>query len=1287
MNFPDLPHLIHLQKELWRWPKSRAAVMVGAGISLNAETLPGVSTRFPTWRELVRAMFEELYPPHLANSTEPPSAREERFNRANPLRIASQYEAAFGRRKLDLLIRDQNPDSDYQPGALHQSLLQLPWADVFTTNYDTLLERTEIPGRTYHPVTKSSELTTAFPPRIIKLHGSFPSQTPFIISEEDYRTYPRRFAPFVNSVQQSLIENSLVLIGFSGDDPNFLEWTGWIRDQLGGNHAPIYLVGPLSLGNAERSLLTQRDVTAIDLSPVFEGISTPNGIHEASIKWFLNSLLAARKARPEKWPDLSRSSLHPPGNPPPIGDTSEAIPDEVGLSPHGPVTPGLVGKVIERWRFERKKYPGWTVLPEQKRSELWRNTRLWIGPLVQFGKDLPAVDRVFLLREINWRLETAMTPSFSDLVEPFQYGLDELFDALLGDRLAEPSSNVLPATAAAWKIDVTDAWLEVAFGLLREARESYNEPRWNELKARIDTVVRQHNRQSDKSLYETALWAMWNVERAKAKDIVSRWQPPSRFPLAAMWKAGLLAELDELGEARTTLRSALLEIRRALRTQGQNIELLSLEGWCTYLLFAVEQALDSSARERLREEFWERWQELKAWDCDPWPHIEYFKALNDPPHSKHKGEMETRDFDPGRVTVSFHLGGDTNEIDPYLPGFACVRLFEQVGIPMRLHRLNIAGDMLRNGCRWVAPFTGFWSPSLLVRAGKVDDLKKGDFLGRPQVAAMEPTLARRAYSWCLQIFRREIVFLTGPVAMGSAQADLIEVLSEALSRLTLGAEDGQLRETFPMVLQLYAKPGVRAHPRLHDCCTPWFRRLFEAAKPRLLLEWFPELIRAPLSDEGAFIGMPAGAAWPDPMRDFPRAVRAPKGCDDLVAKVNDATNWLLRRAASESGEGRRRAVERLIKVYHSRLMTVPQETDLAGLLWNERNASNLPDRPNYAVFGLLNLPVPSDLDVRAEVKQHILALSPAGIVSRNADGNITIAIGAPEQSLIFEAALASRPAIEIEERGTIDWTPEEAKQLCAKAREWWENDKVALEKNHSGFGSAFVKNTGNRLGQFLARVVLPRMEGADENEWCQLLGWLKEMRELGVYPTAALPYVLLHRQTEGDAVAEIIATDIGSDLKDAVAAAAKAIRHWVRLHAENKVPAPPSGLMTALVERVLFRRGIGVSACLSHLASIIVETRDAIGSPQAALVAASLIPWHEATILPVPGDDPGDFDDAARPDLRTRIASLAGALGVWYAKSVSREPEPVAVAKWRDLCASDPLPEVRRAFDIWNLAE
>ena len=118
--------------------------MVGAGFSRNSVPLPGVGTHFPTWIELAQAMFDEIYP-RLQDETE--EQRKERFNCSDALRLASEYEAMFDRQKLESLIRARIPDTDHQPGDLHSLLLQLPWKDVFTTNYDTLLERTEVPRK------------------------------------------------------------------------------------------------------------------------------------------------------------------------------------------------------------------------------------------------------------------------------------------------------------------------------------------------------------------------------------------------------------------------------------------------------------------------------------------------------------------------------------------------------------------------------------------------------------------------------------------------------------------------------------------------------------------------------------------------------------------------------------------------------------------------------------------------------------------------------------------------------------------------------------------------------------------------------------------------------------------------------------------------------------------------------------------------------------------------------------------------------------------------------------
>ena len=117
------------------------------------------------------------------------------------------------------------------PGRAHELLLSLPWSDVFTTNYDTLLERAgkSIFGRKYDLICCCEDIPRYMKPRITKLNGSFPSHRPFIVTRRDFDSYGRRRPPLVNMVRQAIMENVLCLIGFSGDDPNFVRWVGWVQ--------------------------------------------------------------------------------------------------------------------------------------------------------------------------------------------------------------------------------------------------------------------------------------------------------------------------------------------------------------------------------------------------------------------------------------------------------------------------------------------------------------------------------------------------------------------------------------------------------------------------------------------------------------------------------------------------------------------------------------------------------------------------------------------------------------------------------------------------------------------------------------------------------------------------------------------------------------------------------------------------------------------------------------------------------------------------------------------------
>jgi hypothetical protein len=301
--FQDIANVFRIREALWRHRQlGSASVMVGAGFSRNADALSATPRPMPDWRALAHALCHPLYP---TDDTRRSNALQESSGTSGFLRLAQEYQAAFGHSALNDRIRSLVPDLDYRPSNLHRRLLRLPWADLFTTNWDTLLERacSDVFDRSYDVVRKTAEIPFAARPRIVKLHGTFPDHDPFIFTEEDYRTYPHRFSPFVNLVQQSMMESIFCLLGFSGDDPNFLHWSGWVRDNLGTGAPKIYLVGWLDLSVHRRRMLEDRNVMPIDLSMLPAASSWPHDLrHKYATEWFLAALEMGRPYPATHWP-------------------------------------------------------------------------------------------------------------------------------------------------------------------------------------------------------------------------------------------------------------------------------------------------------------------------------------------------------------------------------------------------------------------------------------------------------------------------------------------------------------------------------------------------------------------------------------------------------------------------------------------------------------------------------------------------------------------------------------------------------------------------------------------------------------------------------------------------------------------------------------------------------------------------------------------------------------------------------------------------------------------------
>ena len=332
-TFPDQSHMNRVRDALSISPTSRASVMVGSGFSRNAEKVNSNANDIPLWQDIATEIFNTLYPDERTDGRDGESVGA--LSADNALRLAQEYETAFGQSELYRLLGQLVRNDDFTPGKMHERLLRLPWRDVFTTNWDTLLERAafDVGEPKYTLVQNIKQLPIVTQPRIIKLHGSFPSEFPLISTEEDYRTYPIKFAPFVNTVQQAMMETVFLLIGFSGDDPNFLKWSGWVRDNLGKAAPRLYLAGWLNLSRHRRSMLEHRGVIAIDLANHPKASTWPrHRQHQYAAEWLLLTLEPSGLYDETTWPS-------------PPAQEQTPVPDY--LEPVGRVIPDVPKKELD----------------------------------------------------------------------------------------------------------------------------------------------------------------------------------------------------------------------------------------------------------------------------------------------------------------------------------------------------------------------------------------------------------------------------------------------------------------------------------------------------------------------------------------------------------------------------------------------------------------------------------------------------------------------------------------------------------------------------------------------------------------------------------------------------------------------------------------------------------------------------------------------------------------------------------------------------------------------------
>lgn len=1218
------PYLNEIATRLF---SGHAAVMIGSGLSKNAKPQSPSCLDFPDWSELGDLFYEKLH-----------NRKPDVKNRYLSVpKLAHEVEAAIGRPALDRLLRDAIPNEDYEPSPLHKELLELPWADVFTTNYDTLLERAcrAVTSQRYDIVVNLDDLVYSESPRIVKLHGSFPSDRPFIVTDEDYRRYPADFAPFVNTVRQALLENTLCLIGFSGDDPNFLQWIGWIHDNLGRRNSPkTYLIGMLMLSDSQRKLLERRNIVSVDMSH-YEGVDAHD--HEKAIGRFIEFLKRARaEFNTRNWPH-SHYSGHP--------GTKEELPSQIG-------------KLLMSWRSERRIYPGWVVLPEVRRRALWAATRDWIHSCPEPGTLPRFVDLEFAF-ELIWRMERCLSPIFDNQIDFLQETVNRYLptdseESLeFGTRIPEgPSTDNLTRT------EVRDMCNHLLLAILRFYREEGHIQQWGLTNTRLGDIVGTMSADHKARLhYERTLFALFELNPHDLKRRLHEWPIDDSLPFWESRRAGLLAEIGQVSEAARILEDALVAIRTKanLKPVTKDYSLVSQESFVMLLLrfVGLSSALQTGEfgkRQEDGEQFSERHHTLRQYDCDPWNELEMLeRALARPPvYTSHLTEEST--FDIGRVTRTRHFGGDNLEVPT---AYEFLRFCEDAGIPFKIIPGCIVATKGATGTlERIATQSPYWAMATLVRIGSdevVDRIFNRESLAGMSTASVDLLVER--YLESLDLATADIGATTRHWEENHGTL-LAKVVPEILSRLCCRCSLRTQRHLLEFLIERYRSDRKEIYKGIRHLA----KRLLDAVPLGQRMDFIAGLLELPIPsglnpleqieylNPFRFVG-----DWADSLFETP-------------AIADEQLNPFIEAASSDNQMQRQWGMITLGTLHSFRLLSSRTIEQFANVLWARLDDAGLPWGTFYFRRAILQLPHPPDIAAsdlfRAWVRSQRFPVGGHGPASRK-----------PERNTLCDEIIGAGTA--------VAWSQHEVHWMVHQLAAWWDADKKHIKDEHENGSDEFVGVLSGVVGTLVA-VINPRVNVVYDKDMKAVLERLAhEMSEQGL-PAIRFEVACLHVFPERRAsifqrIEDALASSIAGVVVDALGAVSVASAR-IGVEAPAREREDLIRVVEAVGEMLRWRRQIGLRPAMDVVRVVTKRHPWSFGGTLEKAVLDGLRHMIGDTAIRRSSAPPLERDKEG-PDISTKLilrraaARLAFTLFQYYSRR--GDSVPGAITEWESVCRSD----------------
>jgi len=1251
-----------------------AAIMVGAGFSRNSEN----GDQLATWPDLARELWRELNP-----------GKEDikDFSTSIVTQLGEQYTRVFSKPALEDLLKRLIPDDRVSPGVLHKKLLMLQWCEVFTTNYDTLLERASesIVDHAHYVVTCREDIPQSKMlgrRRIVKLHGSFPSQRPFIFTEEDYRRYPDLSAPFVNLVRQSILENVFCLIGFSGDDPNFLHWIGWVRDVLDQHALPIYLF----LGSAptlgQQKLLESRRVTPVVL-PMLDGIE------ESDYASRFNELFRI---------------LSEPLNPDHISWGGHS--GRVAVSNFQSADNEKWKLLLERYisvRNLRETYPGWFVAPKDVRRRFSCTVagmpdELYAKNLQDYVVKAAPHMGIALMAEYAWHNDILLQ-SFDDGLAEFSL---RLLDAVKNTRynLPESEQHTMEAFSIRSQSSFDDRRKELLVSLVRWARQELRLAEYATLGAQLLAEFPSDLNLKDELVYEDALLALYMGDRDIAEGILKKWDVKSPDGYMFVRKGMLLGEVGDVSVGLATSLIGLKKIRRNQRSRSGSVYYLSQEAWACQAISYLLQTLAWSTQfnrvgvrpelefEINSEELNQRLSDLAAINHDVVRELQLLIAdLNAEAPPPSQPVSRTPLFEIGRYSETRHVGRPgvlDKKIDA---AFAWLSLSDRVSLVPRAGDTTFDIGTFGQAAWWVQYVDSMervlsvmirtLNKKMLAPRGDSQLLHAAGWLSRYQVAKVKEDLAETTCERSLSLIERVFDSVQEGEELVRAADFHLELVGRLIIRIT---NSEKVLSYAKRIVMLHHNKTVMRHSDMWKGFAVCLARCFEnlSLHDRCILSSAIAMI--PCVSIDALVKRHYLETWVmyNSLRRLPSDLICEEVGDDVVKEI-DSLIFQLKRTWTNDGMGLDSVPsapsgywQRLFWLNEWGFISEVQKREIGQFL-DGQGQDSWPIIPGHHYWA--SLVWMSDGKKKHDkgfikwlLDQHVRCFRvSSGTDEPNREGRISWRMGAADEYFINLYSSMER----------VSWSVREFVKAFLAIKKWWDDEWPLIAKDLERITSLKEMLVGriDWIDLFVARFI--DKFGCDSfTRQSEIYDWVSTVQQV-VAPLGAkflrtkVVTSFISSEYEGldvvekDLIERLLCADVGRANH-----AVSIILFWVR-HPSAKKHFIPKGVVQTIIGVLSARRLPALPGVLEVLSEIVTCQRAWLGKSDYYMLCIGLELMFEELRYDSRPDGTGIPDEVV-PELRVRCLKFAKSLQAIEDMGAQR-----VANLWVVNARFDPLPELR----------